>query len=162
MLKSVKYTPNGMEIKMVTGNNVTFLLNDIQRECIRAKINEESLALLQIKWDSERGWDGACERWVGPKNDIDRIIRFIIGREIRFGEIAGKHSDICSVIEKCDITVIDDKDKLVAHLLHHPTGHDYDHSFLNVFYEQGSDESGDLYEDITVEQWEEFGKLIRH
>ena len=44
MLKSVKYTPNGMEIKMVTGNNVTFLLDDIQRECIRAKINEESLA----------------------------------------------------------------------------------------------------------------------
>jgi len=56
--------------------------------------------LYKFYWDCGRM--GCLESlFVADEKDIKRIM----GKEIYFGEVLGKHSEICGEIEECDITI---------------------------------------------------------
>ena len=68
-----------------------------------------------------------------------------------FGEIAGKHSEICGTVEKDEISITEDA---VEFLEQCPSGVDYDHSFSSAFY---NNLEGLGYDD---EEKEEIDKLF--
>ena len=78
-------------------------------------------------------------------------------KPIYFGEIAGKHSDICGDLDEKDVRVISDVEEVLTFLTNYPNGHDYNYSFIQKFLE-GS-EFGE-FEDITKTVWNELNNFL--
>ncbi len=109
-----------------------FTLQTITRRCLTEKVNTFNLKLLVIEWESSRGFNGVKESIVMPLQEIDKVISLISGKQCYFGEIAGKHSEVCGDIDDKDLKLYTDVDEVVAFLESNPTRREYNYSFLDV------------------------------
>jgi len=94
-----------------------------------------------MDWSGGRGFDGIYEKIILPLEDAQNLKNILKDKEIYFGEINGKHSDICGTLEDKEITIIEDKEKVKNFLINQPTGWDYNHSFINQFFDDNCDDN---------------------
>lgn len=153
--ENIVFKKDGIELRG-SCNSEFIRLVDIIDECNKARIKEDKLGLMEIEWKYARNFDGAFEQFVGPIEDLKRIKEIIVGKEIYFGEIAGKHSEIYGNLEENEINIIEEPEEINNFLKEYPTGHEYNHSFLCTFQDGILDER---YDDITEEVGKEFMKL---
>ena len=147
----IEYTKDGVNF----GGEFISLV-DITTNVNNAKIKADKLVLVTLCWPMTRSFDGAEERVIVPKKNVDKFIDMIAEKYIYFGEIAGKHSEICGTLKREHISVNTNKSEVNNFLSIHPSGHDYNHSFLDVFNNGMMDGE---YEDVSEEQRNEFLKL---
>ena len=124
-------------------------LNDIRRNCIKAEYNGCQIVLLTIEWQSWGGFDGAKETIALTIGEANTLKGYLVGREIYFGGIAGKHSYISGPIEKKELVIIDDPEVVASFLMIYPDGRDYNHSFINQFHSSVID---DIYDVLPEEE----------
>lgn len=128
---------------------------DIITNCNLSKIKEDKLFLLKMEWRSRRGFDGITEKIVLTDEKINIIKKHIIGKEIYFGEIAGKHSKIYGTLDDNELEITKDVDTINAFLASNPSGHEYIHSFIYTFIENGTDN-----EEFTDEEKKELYSIF--
>lgn len=146
----IVYKENGVEI-----NGELILLTDIINECNNISLTQDNKVLLEIQWPADRNFDGCFEQIVLPLRNANRIKEIMLDKNVWFGEIAGKHSDIYGTMEESDFTIIKDPNSILRFLASNPSGHDYDHSFIHTFNDEAYDQ-----EEITKEESDEFKKLF--
>lgn len=69
----------------------------------------EEKAIYEFHWDCGRMGDLGCT-FVAKKSDVENLI----GKEIYFGEVLGKHSEIYGKLEESDLTVLTDDQEFIA------------------------------------------------
>ena len=136
-------------------------LGEIIRNCLTRRVINNKLVLVTIEWESRRGFDGLIEKFVLSRSQWQTLQSQIIGETIYFGEIAGKHSDIRGTIDEGDITVDDSVSGVVRFLQNNPTGREYNHSFIDRFYERVSAGSYDNHDNETDEAYWEFYQSLK-
>lgn len=149
-----------MSVYTITSNGIKIGDEEISLESITKKVQElraaeSDLALLTITWPGNRAWDGAKEQIVLKRADAEELKSGITDIEVNFGEIAGKHSEIYGTLEASEM-IITSGNSVVEFLELCPSGHNYNHSFLDTI----SDGLGDIYIDdenftIPIERFEE-------
>jgi len=148
----MEYTKEGLIIdgKLLTLEEITSNVN-------RLKIEEEKLGLMKITWAYSRNFDGIVETIVLPIDRLNQIKSIIVGLQVYFGEINGKHSEIYGDIDEEDVTITEDSDKINRFMSRVPSGHEYDHSFLGTLHNNMQDGQ---FEDMSDEAIKTFGELI--
>lgn len=136
-------------------------LGEIIRNCLTERVINNKLVLVTIEWKGHRGFDGLTEKFVLSHSQWKTLQSQIIGETICFGEIAGKHSDIRGTIDEGDITVDDSVSGVVRFLQNNPTGREYDHSFIDTFYQRVSDGCYDDFHTEAVEYFLEFYQSLK-
>ena len=149
---NIKFTKEGVKF-----GDEFFTLNDIAVGVNKAKIREEDLVILKMEWPHTRSWDGNVEQIVLPSANIERIREILTGKNIYFGEINGKHSEVFGTLEESEFEVDHDVDRINDFLCAHPTGHSYEHSFIHAFEIQADEEE---YEDVNKDTIKEFESLV--
>ena len=124
---SYTYTSEGI---IVDGELLT--LDTITESILKEKVKKQNLVLMTIEWNGGRAFDGIKEQIVLKYDNAIKLKDIIVGLEVYFGEIAGKHSDIYGTIEEDEITIGGD---VVKFLQKAPEGHSYDYSFLHTISE---------------------------
>lgn len=133
-------------------------LSEIIENCNLAKLKDEKLVLLKLEWKGWRGFEkGILEKKLLPIENIETIKKYILGKTIYFGEIAGKHSEIYNTLDEEDIEVIEDQKVIVNFLTENPSGHEYNYSFLYTFSDYASDGG---YDDISEDEAKDFQSAI--
>lgn len=129
----IKYTKLGVEFdgKLIT-------LEEINEKCNSAKILEDNLALLTIQWDERGG--SVTEQIVKPLDKINRLKDLLLNKEVSFGEIWGKHSEVYGNISEKDMEITTDKKEIKNFLIENPNGRDYDHSFIDNYIDETEDQ----------------------
>ena len=143
----MEYKSNGI---MVNGKFTS--LTEITEKVNKARIAEDKLGLMTLSWPMTRSFDGATEQFVAPIKNLYRIKEIIGGKFIYFGEIAGKHSEVCGDLKLDEITINEDVMVVNKFLVTHPNGRDYDHSFLDTFHNSSYDEE---YDKTSKEEFEQ-------
>ena len=124
----IKYLSNGIEV------NGEFISKEILiKEIENIKVKERDLVVVRISWSGGRGFDGCYENIVLPRELAKEYVDNFTDKRVYFGEIAGKHSEICGVVEEDEIDITDDA---VEFLAKYPSGRDYDYSFVDAFYNE--------------------------
>lgn len=136
-------------------------LGEIIRNCLTSRVINNKLVLVTIEWKGHRGFDGLTEKFVLSRSQWQTLQSQIIGETIYFGEIAGKHSDIRGTIDEGDITVDDSVSGVVGFLQNNPTGREYDHSFIDRFYERVSVGCYDNNDNETNDAYWEFYQSLK-
>lgn len=150
---NITYKKDGIELV-----DKTFIsLEYINEMCNDIKIKENNLVLLEIGWDGRGG--SVFEQIVLPKKNALIVKDILLNREVYFGEIWGKHSEVCGEVSEKDFKVVVDKNKIKSFLQAYPSGHNYDHSFIYTFIE--SNEEDEIQEDIAKEILDELKNLIK-
>lgn len=148
----ITFTSNGIRV-----NNNFIHLEEIINNCNKERIKEQGLALMIIEWVGGRSFDGAKETIVKPFKDLLRIKEIIVGQEIYFGEIAGKHSEIYGNVEENEVSINESIEAVNDFLVECPSGHEYNHSFL---YRMNDMMHDGCYPDIPEKIQKEFEELI--
>lgn len=55
--------------------------------------------------------------FIAEKEDVEKLIES--GEEVYFGEVLGKHSEICGPIEECDLTLISTEENVIKLIEEH-------------------------------------------
>jgi hypothetical protein len=142
----LKFLPNSIEI-----DGEPLELSTIIAKCSEAKVKEEKLVLLSLKW-TRRNSD-IYEKKAYPKAIAEKVKKMLLGREIYFGEIEGKHSEVYGTLDNSDMTIITNKKEVKEFIITNPDGWDYNHSFLSTHADRIQD---DPTEDITEDYIREF------
>lgn len=142
----MEFTKEGVVIE---GNLIT--LAEITKNCLIAKVKDEKLLLLKMKWPRRDKAIKECITLTSEKIEIIKKIMF--GKTIYFGEIDGKHSDVFNVFDESDIEIVEDVPTIVDFLTAHPSGHEYNHSFLITFRDYAGDGG---YDDVSEDDIKEF------
>ena len=140
-------------------------LSDIIEECNNIKLKEDKLVLLEIGWDGRGG--SAFEKRALPLKNALRVKEILLGKEVYFGEIWGKHSEVYGEMTEDTFEIVKDKKKIKDFLKECPSGVEYDHSFIYSFIERAEEkleyEKEDLDEnDITQEGIDELYGLLNY
>jgi len=137
-------------------------LSVINTMCNKASVEEDNLVLMKMGWSGRSG--DVLEQRVLPLEKALRLKELLLGRQVYFGEIWGKHSEVYGDMCESTFTIVEDKLKVSDFLAKFPGGVDYDHSFVHTYLERleekleyGSDE---LEEDETQELYDEIEALI--
>jgi hypothetical protein len=94
----------------------------------------DNLVLIKLAWDGWRGFQGIQEHFVCATENGALILKEIKGKNIDFGEIAGKHSDVSGQLdEQTDIQVITDQSLIKEFTKKHGTYFNNGHSFLQAY-----------------------------
>ncbi len=136
-------------------------LGEIIRNCLTRRVINNKLVLVTIEWKSHRGFDGLTEKFVLSRSQWETLRFQMIGETVYFGEIAGKHSDIHGTIDEDDITVDDSVSGVVGFLQNNPTGREYDHSFIDRFYQRVSEGCYDNHDDETDDAYWDFYQSLK-
>jgi len=133
----------------ITINDTFISVHEILSNCTLSKIKEESLVLLKIEWPSSRMLhSGIYERIILPSEKAIQIKSFLINKEVYFGEIAGKHSEIYGTIEESEISIETNKQEVLNFLLSNPSGTDYNYSFIKTLINNSEGDDMDLLKSI--------------
>lgn len=152
-MTKIVYNKNG-----ITVDGEFTSLSDIIFKCNNTKVKEDKLLLLKMEWKGWRGFDeGIKEEIILPIEKIEIIKKYILGKEIYFGEIAGKHSEIYNTLDENDIEIISDVDVITTFLYRYPSCHEYNHSFLHTFHDQAND---GVYDDISEDDIKIFATIF--
>lgn len=131
----MEYLENGIKV-----NNEFYLLQDIIQKCTKVKVEKENSVLLKIEWDGRGG--NAYEYAVYPKDKAEKIKSLLLDKEVYFGEIWGKHSEVYGKVTEGDFSIIEDKEHIQNFLSYHPNGSDSNHSFTDAILDFYSDNGG--------------------
>lgn len=131
----IKYLENGIEI-----NNEFISLKEITEKCNEARLTSQNLVLMKIEWTGRGG--EVYEHRVLPKETVEEIKELLIGKEVYFGEIWGKHSEVYGEVREKDFSIVEDKKEIKKFLSTHPNGSDYNHSFINTIVDHYLDYGG--------------------
>lgn len=134
----MKYLENGIEV-----NGEFYKLNQIIEKCNELKIKKQNSALLKIEWDFRGG--EVYEHRVYPKKIAEKIKKLLLDKEVYFGEIAGKHSEVYGDLTENDFKIITSKKEVKEFLADYPNGVDYNHSFIENLLESYNDNEGRDY-----------------
>ena len=129
----IKYTKEGIEL-----DGKLIPLKEIVDKFNSAKVYNDNLALMTISWNGRGG--SVCEQIVRPLDKLQRLKELLVGKQVYFGEIWGKHSDVYGQIENKQIEITVDKTKVKSFLTHYTKGHNYDHSFIYNYTEEANDQ----------------------
>jgi len=124
----INYKKDGVELD---GDFLSLV--EITEKCNEIKLKENKLVLLKIHWGGKHG--DVLEQIILPSDNATQLKDYLIGREVYFGEIWGKHSEVYGEMEEKDFEIVKDKSKIKSFLNNFPSGHDYDHSFIYTFIE---------------------------
>lgn len=138
--------------------NVFLLLSDIIEECNNVKVKECDLVLLKMGWDGRGG--SVLERRVLPLENALRIKEILLDKEVYFGEIWGKHSEVYGTMTEDTFEIIIDENRIKHFLKEFPSGVDFDHSFVYAFIEWSEEQ--EMQEDTTQEQIDELQSLLNY
>jgi hypothetical protein len=141
----ITYKRDGIEV-----NGEFYPLKNIITECNAVRRSEDDLVILQFYWERRRSSD-IYESRIYPKHIAERIMEMMLDKQVYFGEIEGKQSEVFGVIEDHEIEIITKKEDINKFLLDNPTGVIFNHSFIDSFY--------DTCYDYGEEFEEEFKKL---
>lgn len=145
----ITYKRDGIELQ-----DGTFIaLSTIVDNCNKLKTTEEDLVILNFYWS--RRQSDIFESRVYPREIAERIMEMMMDKQIYFGEIEGKHSEVCGNLEEDEVTITDDKAKVAEFLSANPEGWNYNHSFIDAFHDH-------MENDETDEFMEEFSKLVEY
>lgn len=153
----VVYKKDGIEI-----DGEFLSLQTITEKCNEIKLKEDKLVILEMCWQG-RGGD-VTERRALPLQNALELKGLLLGREVYFGEIWGKHSEVYGEITEDTFEIIKDKKKVKEFLKIHPDGVDYNHSFIYRFTERIEEyleeDPDSLEEDENQELVDEIYSLI--
>lgn len=140
-------------------------LSDIIEECNNIKIKEDKLVLLEMGWDGRGG--SVSEKRILPLKNALRVKEILLDKEVYFGEIWGKHSEVYGEMTEDTFEIVKDKKKIKDFLKDYPSGVEYDYSFIYSFIERAEEkldyEKEDLDEnDITQEGIDELYGLLNY
>lgn len=127
----MKYTKTGIEV-----DGKTYTLEEIKKGVAEVRASDPEMAILELTWDSSRGFDGVHEQRYLKLSDINRIVKLIKGKKVCFGEIAGKHSDVFGDIDEDDISINQDKEYIKNYLERHNNGVNFNYSFIAKILEK--------------------------
>ena len=140
----IKYLSNGIEV------NGEFISKEtLVKEIESIKVKEKDLVVVRISWSGNRNFDGCYENIVLPRELAKEYVDNFTGKRAYFGEIAGKHSEICGTVEKDEISITEDA---VEFLEQCPSGVYYDHSFSSAFYRELEGRDCDDEESVEVDK----------
>jgi len=145
----VTYKKDGIELE----DGTFLLLSTIIEKCNSVKTEESDLVILNFYWS--RRQSDIFESRVFPRETAERIMEMMLDKQIYFGEIEGKHSEVCGTLDEDEITITDDKAKVTEFISANPDGWNYNHSFIDVFHDHMENEE-------TDEFMEEFSKLVEY
>lgn len=134
----MKYLENGIEV-----DGKFYSLKEITENCNKQKIKKSKMVLLTMEWDRRGG--NAYEQLLLPKKDALKLKSLMLGKEIYFGEIWGKHSEVYGEMEEYDFTISEKEDEISNFLLNHPNGSDSNHSFIDALIDEYHDNGGREY-----------------
>lgn len=126
-----EYTSKGINI-----NGKLYSLEEITENIRMKEIEEKDLVVLHIEWGFSRNFDGAYEKRAIKREDANKFKKDFTGVRVNFGEIAGKHSEIYGTLEEDEIVINSDPKEVVAFLKKHPSGHNFNHSFIYTIRDQ--------------------------
>jgi hypothetical protein len=118
------------------------------------KITSVADVLVSIKWVGNRNSPTIEESFIVDNTFWTKFQPKIINKDINFGEIFGKHSEIYGQIEDSDITVIKDPESILTFIKNNHSRHVYNHSFLSVIidaYNDGEDAYGVCWDEFITE-----------
>jgi hypothetical protein len=153
---NIKYRKDGIEL-----HDKTFIsLEYINKMCNEIKIKDDNLVLLKMEWNG-RGGD-VCETIALPYEKALRVKEILLYKDVDFGEIWGKHSQVSG--EMCDkiFSINLNKSKVKSFLYECPSGHEYNHSFIWTFIwkEEERLEEDEESAQITREMLDELQEII--
>lgn len=154
MKNQITYQKDGIVV-----NGQLIELSVITDNCNIAKIKEDKIVILKMEWPSSRGFEGIVELIACSTEQAEVIKKHIVGKHIDFGEIAGKHSEVCGTLEASEVETITDISEIQDFLKQYPNGHEYDHSFIETYFNYACCmvEEESFYE-MTEEDIQEFEK----
>jgi len=145
----VTYKKDGIELE----DGTFLLLSAIIEKCNSVKTEESDLVIINFYWS--RRQSDIFESRVFPRKNVERIMEMMLGKQIYFGEIEGKHSEVYGTLDEDEVTITDDKAKVTEFISVNPDGWNYNHSFIDVFHDH-------MENDETDEFMEEFSKLVEY
>ena len=149
----IEYKKDGIIV-----GDVFLLLSDIIEECNNIKLKEYKLVLLEMGWDGRGG--SVFERRALPLKNALRVKEILLDKEVYFGEIWGKHSEVYGSMSEDTFEIIKDKKKIKDFIKEYPSGIDYDHSFIYTFIE--NNEEDEMQDDVTLEMLDELKSLLNY
>lgn len=97
-----------------------------------------------MEWKPSRGFDGIKEEFLVNMKTWDELFNIHLkDKEIYFGEIAGKHSEISGTLDAGDIVVCSHEDTKQLFFNTHGSYKPCKHSFLKTFLDSLLDEKSD-------------------
>lgn len=151
MSLEIEYTKDGI---VIAGESIS--LSEITRKILTKRVEFEKLALVTIKWPKKRHFDGLSEIIALPYDFCQTLKKHLVGKDVYFGEINGRHSEVYGTIEENEFTIDENVDSVVSFLLGQPDGWQYKYSFIQYFYEGVSDGRLDSYEELNKEEMDSF------
>ena len=119
-----KFTKEGLHV-----DDKFFTLEELKTNVNLCKLTEESLSLVTLKWQESRNFDGILEQIILPTSIAYRLQEILPGIEVPFGEINGKHSDICGTLDTDEINISDNQESIIHHM-NNKGCHSFNYSFL--------------------------------
>ena len=145
----ITYKSDGIEL----GDGTFIALSTVIDNCNKLKTLEEDLVIINFYWS--RRQSDIFESRVFPRQNAERIMEMMRGKQIYFGEIEGKHSEVCGTLDEDEVTITDDKSKVAEFISANPEGWNYNHSFIDVFHDHMENDESDEF-------MEEFSKLVEY
>lgn len=150
----INYSSKGIEV-----NGEFISLEDIVWNCNRQKVKELDLVIVNICWDRRSG--SIYENRVLPKVLAEEYRDFMVGHEVYFGEIEGKHSEVYGEVEADDVTIGDNTVFITEFLRKNSEGREMNHSFLSARLEGIECLGGEELTDEELDSVESFARKIR-
>lgn len=147
----IKYTKDGIE---VAGDFIS--LKEIIENCNSIKIKSENLVLLTMGWSGRSG--DICERIALPLDKANRVKEILLNKEVYFGEIWGKHSEVYGTMDEDTFEINKNKKEVQNFINIYPSKHEYDHSFIYHFIEDN--EYNEMQDGVTKEIINELQEII--
>lgn len=155
----IDYKKDGIEI------DGTFLpLKDIISKCLDIKLKENNLVILKFSWLGRGG--SVSERRALSLDNALAVKEILLDKEVYFGEIWGKHSEVCGTMCENTFSIEKDTKKVRVFLEEFPSGIDYDYSFIETFIESGQEKleyhsiEEDEDEEVTQELLDKLQSLL--
>lgn len=150
---SIKYKKDGIKV-----NGEFISLSDIISKCNDIRQKQDKLVLLTMCWEG-RGGD-VTERRTLPLDNVLKLKDILLNRDVYFGEIWGKHSEVYGRITEDTFEIEKDKKKVKQFLDNYPNGVDYNHSFISTFTDHIMEMLDDDPESLSEDENEELVDLI--
>lgn len=137
------------------------LLSEIVEECNKVAIKEDNIVLLEMGWDGRGG--SVFEQIALPKEKALKLKEILLDKNVYFGEIWGKHSEVYGNISENTFEIVEDSKKIKKFLNTYPDKHNYDHSFIYTLIERSEEylEYDEEESELTQQQIDEIYELIK-
>ena len=109
----MKYTSKGL----IQDNGEILTIEDFTRNVYLKRIEEYDLILVKILWKRRRSRD-LYQNFI-TSNSIEKVNHLLIGENVYFGEIEGKHSEVFGDIDSEDLSFITDKKEILEFYLNY-------------------------------------------